>query len=105
MHPLLTKLLGKRKITKEQLDEEEKKDFDRWEKILSEGDITVEKIADFCKAQISAIEAKWRDMDNASLKNERLIIAHNIYSTIVKAISAPEVERVSLEEYLNNLIK
>ncbi len=105
MHPLLSKYLIKLGLTKEKLDEEEKKDFERWEKILGEGEISVEKIEQFCKAQISAIEAQWKDMDNGTLKNERLIIAHNIYSTIIRAINSPQVERKSLEEYLNNLIK
>jgi hypothetical protein len=102
MNNLLSKLLLKRGVTRNDLDEPEKKDFDRWEKILSEGDVTVESIGNFCKAQISAIEAKWKDFDNT---NERLVIAHTIYSTIIKALTANKVERESLEEYLNNLIQ
>ncbi|MBI1834116.1 MAG: hypothetical protein HYR90_04825 [Candidatus Andersenbacteria bacterium] len=104
MYPILTKYLTKLKITKEQLDPDEKKDFDRWEKILSGGEVTVEKISQFCKAQISMIEAQWKDMNNDPKKNERLIIAHNIYSTILQAITSPEVERSALEYYLNQLI-
>ena len=105
MHIILQKLLRKRGIEdKQTLSVEEKVDYERWERILSGGDITVEKIATFCKAQISLIEMQWKDMGNDTKKNERLIIAHTIYSTILKVITSPEVERVTLEEYLNKLI-
>ena len=104
MNNLLSRLLTKRKITKEELSEEEKKDFERWENILS-GEISVEKISEFCKAQKDIIENQWKDFGNEPMKNERLIIAHTIYSTIIKTINSPEVERKSLENYLNELIK
>jgi len=103
MNYLLTKLLTKRKITKEQLDETERKDFDRWERILSEGEVTVESIGNFCKAQIGAIEAKWKNFENVN--KPELVIAHTIYQTILGALTANKVERESLERYLNNLIK
>ena len=98
----LSNLLKKRGITKEQLSGEEKKDFERWEGILSGGEVTVEKIKEFCVAQKRAIEAKWKNFENT---DQKLVIAHTIYSTIIQAIDAPDVERKSLEEYLINLIK
>lgn len=104
MNFLLSKLLSKRKIQREDLSGEEKEDFVRWEKILSGGEISVEKISEFCKSQISIIENQWKDMSNDPKKNERLIIAHNIYSSILKVIDSPEAEKVALEEYLNKLI-
>src|SRR3990167_8851749 len=104
MNYLLSKLIKKRGINKEGLSKEEKVDFDRWEKILSEGEVSVEKIAEFCKAQIGLIEIQWKDLNNLNQKNERLIVAHTIYSTILKALTAPEVERANLEEYLTKLI-
>ena len=105
MHLLLTKLLTKRGIKdKENLSTEEKKDFERWEKILSGGEVTVEKISRFCEAQIQAIETQWKNLDNDTKKNERLTMLHVVYSTIKKAINAPQVERVTFEEYLNQLI-
>ena len=105
MHPILVKLLNKRNVKKEELTKEELTDFDRWDKILSGGEVTVEKVGEFCKAQIGAIEAQWKDLNNDTKKNERLIIAHTIYSTILKTLTAPEIERSALESYLNKLIQ
>src|SRR3990167_652089 len=106
MHPILTKLLHKRGInTKEELSVEEKTDYERWERILSGGEITVETISRFCKSQISLIETQWKDLNNSKEKNKRLILLHSVYSSILKVIISPETERVTLEEYLNKLIQ
>ena len=113
MHSLLTKLLNKRGIKREELDEKpivpgfpsERNQFERWESILSGEGVTLDKVAEFCKAQVESIELQWKNLDNAPQKNERLIIAHTIYSTLLKTIKAPEVERVELEKYLNDLIQ
>lgn len=105
MHRLLSNLLDKRKIKREDLTLEEKTDFERWEKILSEGDMSLEKVAAFCASQVEKIEKQWADFGNEANKNDRLIVAHTIYKTIIKAIGAPEVERIALEEYLNKLIQ
>lgn len=83
----------------------EKQQFDKWESILSGEGVTLEKVSEFCKAQVESIELQWKNLDNAPQKNERLIIAHTIYSTLLKTIKAPEVERVELEKYLNDLIQ
>src|SRR3990167_121961 len=106
MHALLSKLLKKRGIaTKAELSIEEKENFDRWEKILSGGEITIEKLSMFCKAQVALIETQWKDLSNSAEKNQRLIIMHTVYTTILRAMTAPEVERASLEDYLTNLLK
>ena len=102
MHPTLRKLLDKRKVRLEDLDGEEKKDFDRWERVLSGGEVTVEKIKEFCKAQRSAIEVKWKSFENTDSK---LVIAHTIYSTLIQAMESPESEREALEIYLKDLIE
>ena len=112
MHALLSKLLSKRGVDKESLDTKplfqgapsEKEQFFQWEKILSGGDLTVDKIRDFCKDQIKAIEGQWKDLNNSKEKNERLILMHTVYSTIIKSIESPQAERESLEKYLINLI-
>ena len=106
MHILLEKLLLKRGIKdKDELSKEERGWFDSREKILSGGEMTLEKVTKFCEVQLSKIEAQWKNLDNPPLHNERLIIAHNVYSTLVKVINAPDPERSSLEEYLTTLIK
>ena len=102
---ILDKLFEKRNISEvTKLDEGEKHTYDNWRKILSEGEITVEKINEFCQSQVSIIEGKWRELDNTAIKNERLIITHTIYKTIIDAISKPQKERENLEQYLQKLL-
>ena len=103
---ILAKLLQKRGIkSADDLKPEERVDFDRWNKVLSsEGEVTVQKIADFCRGQKKLIEAQWRSFDNAPLKNERLVLTHTVYSAILEAIEAPQKERENLERHLNQLL-
>lgn len=104
MHALLSNLLSKRNITKDDLSKEESQDFARWEGILSGGEVTLEKIQLFSQGQIGAIEANWKNLDNTVQKNERLIVMHSVYKAILGAMTSSEVERASLEKYLTNLI-
>ena len=105
MHNLLSKLLTKRKVKHEELSAEEKQDFDRWEKILSSGEITVKKIEDFCKNQIVSIGNQMRSVDNSTQKNERLVTLYSVYSAILGLLSGPETEKEALERYLNDLLQ
>lgn len=103
---ILTQLLKKRGITDTtELTNDEKRDFDRWNKILSEGEITVEKILNFCKHQKQIIENQWSDLNNDSIKNERLVIQHTIYSKLIGVIESPKAEREALEKHLQDLIQ
>lgn len=106
MYEVITNLFKRRGITDiQQLSPEEKIDYDRWTKILSEGEVSVESIKKFCNNQIGIIESKLRDMSNTNEKNERLIIQFNVYKSILGSIEAPRQEREQLEVYLNSLIK
>lgn len=106
MHPLLEKFLKKQKIESvTELRGDEKETFDRWEKILSEGEITVDKIAEFCQNQINLIESKWQELDNSDKKNDRLVLLHTVYRAILSTIKSPAAERESLERYLNQLLQ
>lgn len=103
---IIKKLLNKRgveDVTK--LSSDEKQDIDRWQKILSEGEITVDKIKAFCDNEIGKIEKNWKDLNNSKEKNERLIIMHTVYSSIIEAIEAPQKQKESLEKYLSQLIE
>lgn len=104
MHFILSKLLNRRGIKDvSELKGDEKATFDKWQGILSE-EITVETIAEFCRRQISAIEAQFRDMANTGSKNDRLICQHVVYKSILEAITAPKAERENLEKYLESLL-
>lgn len=88
----------------EKMSEEEKATYDKWTFILSEGEISVEKILKFCESQIMLIENQWADTANSQEKNNRLISQHTVYRTLIKAISAPRGEAEALEKYLVSLL-
>lgn len=107
MKPILDKLLEKRGIQDvTALSPDEKETFEKWDRTLSEGNLTVKKIEDFCKAQMSVIEARWRRevADNSKEKNEKLMVMHTVYSTLAALIAAPQTEKENLEKYLKNLL-
>lgn len=104
MHKSLEKLMKQKGLTLETLSDEEKKDFDRWNKTLSNPKITVDNIREFCTQQKEIIETKWADLDNTTQKNDRLVLMHTIYSKIARVTEADKVERESLERYLNSLV-
>jgi len=106
MNKKLANLLEKRKIKDlKDLDPDEKADFDRWTKILSEGEITVDKILDFCKSQISIIENKWKASPTSWEENAKLIPYHTVYSSLSKMITTPRADKKSVEEELDSLLK
>jgi hypothetical protein len=100
---ILDKILQKREIANtSELAPAEKEDFDRWQRILSEGEMTVDKIKTFCQSQVNIIETKFK-IENC--KNaDKLILQHNIYKTLLNIISNPQIERENLEKYLNSLL-
>lgn len=102
---LLSKLLGKRGIEKEEdLSIEEKVVFDKYKAILTGEAVSVQVIKDFCRLQIRIIEEKFAShgyhVDDTYLK-----ACLHVYLNLLKTIEAPEAERESLELYLAQLIK
>jgi hypothetical protein len=97
---LLTKFLEKRGLDPEKLSKEEKER----RRILSEGEITVPKVLDFCNFQIRRIESQFRAVDNSKEKNEKLVLQHAIYGSIRDLIAGPQAEKEALEKYLTSLI-
>jgi len=106
MHKLLEQLFKKRKITSvNELTPEEAQQFDDWQKILSEGEMSVDKIKQFCGLQLGIIKGQMKNLDNTPQKNERLTTYFNIYDALITLINSPQSERESLEKYLNQLLK
>ena len=106
MYPLLEELLKKRGITNvNELNAEEAEQFDSWQKTLTEGEMSVEKIRDFCQVQLDIIKEQMKGIDNSYDKNERLTIMFNIYDSLLTLIGSPAAERESLEKYLTQLLK
>lgn len=105
MHPMITKLLGKRGIKDTlELSPEERKTFDDWQRILSKEELGVDDIKNFLRNQISVIEKKWSDLDKDQSKKAELIPYFMCYKTLLGAISSPMVAREALEQQLNQML-
>jgi hypothetical protein len=101
---ILSKFLQKRGIkSADELNDDEKTTFNQREKILSEGEVTVDAIRRFCQQQIDIIETKWKDLEYQN--KEKLIPYHTVYKLILGSIDGPKSERENLERYLNLLIE
>jgi hypothetical protein len=104
MDNILSSLLKKKGIKDaSELTPEERQDFDKWKKILSE-EVSVETIKEFCKYQISIVESRFASGDNTDKQDAFLKASLNVYLNLLKAIEAPKLERENLERYLHNLI-
>lgn len=104
MEKILHDILAKRQLDVKDLTEDEKRDFDRWNAILNDKDVTVKHISEFCENQKAIIEKQWADTNNPTQLNERLIIYHTVYSKIQKLISSSKSERESLIKHLNSML-
>ena len=106
MHPLIEKLLFKRKIKDfEELDKDEKETFESWQKVLTTDELTVENIKDFCRYQIDVIEGKWKDLEKTNVMKAELIPYHTVYKVLLLAIDSPKATREALEKNLNQMIQ
>lgn len=99
---VIEKLMKKEGVDIENMSPEEKATHDKWRAVLTGKEISVDKIAEFCRRQKSDIEGKFENLDNPEQRNDRLIIYHNIYSKIIRMIEAEETERLRLEQELTN---
>lgn len=84
--------------------EEEQATYFKYKKTLTEGELTVDKIKEFCQDEKIHIEKQWQNLENSTQKNERLIIIHTIYSRLLEVIEAPKKEKEIAEKYLQELI-
>lgn len=104
---LISKLFEKRKIKDtSELDPDERAQIERWQAILSTGEMSVDKIKEFCENQVKLIENQWKGFDNSERKNERLVAHHVVYKSILSFITGDgtKAEREALERYLTDLI-
>jgi len=99
---ILSRLLEKRNVQEKDLSSEEKTQFDQWRRILSEGEMSVGKIKEFCERMVSVIETKWSDFEYQN--KEKLLPYHSVYRAILGIIDGPKAEKERLEEYLTKLI-
>ncbi len=105
MHLLLKQLLGKKGIKSvDELESYEKDDFDRWGRILQEGEITVETIKQGITGFIKLIEGQMKNLENSKEKNERLVMQLITYKSLLELIDSKGIEKENLEKYLRSLI-
>jgi len=105
MPDILNRLLQKRGIKSvDDLDKDEKKQFEEWRATLTKDELSTEDIKDFCRRQIDLIEAKWSNLDLEQIKKAELIPYHTIYSLLLKVIDSPKEARDALEKNLTQLL-
>lgn len=104
MKDILLRILNKRGVKVEELDKDEKATFEQWEKTLSKDELTIEDVKNFCKAQCSIIENKWKDYDTLQVKKAEMIPYHVVYKTLLQVIDSPKAAREQLEQNLNQLL-
>lgn len=105
MHTLIEKLFKKKGIKSiDDLSPEEKADFDRWQGVLSNEPVTLEKFNEFLSLQKNLIETQMGNLDNSLEKNTRLVLLHTVYSKLLKVSVADKTEREALEKYLTSLV-
>lgn len=106
MFEILTRYFKKRGITSvEELSEEERITYDKWVKILSEKELTMDGLLDFCRDQKRIVEGQITNMDNSDKKDNILKAALSFYNTMIGIIEKPKAERESLIRYLEDLLK
>ena len=106
MHSLLARYLEKVGIKKViELAPEERVTFENWQRILSANEeVTVDKLAEFCRGQLASVEQQMSNLDNKSAKNDRLVLLHSVYKALLGAMESPMKQRESLEKYLTGLL-
>ena len=104
MLDILNKLLQKRGVQYEELDTEEKKQFDDWKLVLTKEELSTQDIKDFCQNQVDVIEGKWQDLNLEQSKKGELIPYHTVYNLLLKVIDSPKEARNSLEKNLRQLL-
>lgn len=105
MHNLLSKYLEKLKIKSvTELEPEEQKVYEEWEKVLTKEELSIKDFKQFCEAQVGAIEAKWKDLTVDNSKKAELIPYHTVYKMLLGVMASPQHAREALEVQLQQLI-
>uniref|UniRef100_A0A6H1ZYD7 Uncharacterized protein n=1 Tax=viral metagenome TaxID=1070528 RepID=A0A6H1ZYD7_9ZZZZ len=105
MHSLLQRLFKKRGIESvDQLDDDEKVNFNAWNAILSKEELTIKDIEKFCQSQVDLIENKWKDYNVLNNKKAECIPYHTVYKTLLMAINSPRSAREQCERQLLDLL-
>ena len=104
MHKLLSDVIQKLGLKTGEMTEEEKQTFDTWNHVLSEDEITVERVAEFCERMQFAIESKWTNKYRDRTNDPFLADIHSVYGTIKRLITSKKSEREALEVQLQKML-
>ena len=104
MLDILNKLLQKRGVKFDELDKEEKTQFEQWKLVLTKDELSTQDIKDFCQNQVDIIEGKWQDLNIENNKKAELIPYHTVYNLLLKVLDSPKEARLALEKNLQQLI-
>ena len=105
MHHLIKQIFKKRKIEDvTKLTEEEIATFEKWQKVLTTKDITLEILGEFIEEQRSNLENKIADPSIPKEQRMELLPYLSIYKALSGLIKSPRVEREALEGYLKQLL-
>lgn len=106
MHNTLSLLLNKRGIKDStELTDEEKVQFETWNKILSKDELELSDLSEFCEGSLRVIETQFKDMEISDEKLKRLTIQHGIYASLRDLIVSPQAQREQLENYLTSQLE
>ena len=106
MIPILSRLLVKRGLKDAtELTDEERIDFDNWQKVLGKDEVEIKDILEFCEGAMGAIEVQFGDTEIPDGRMAKLTLQHSIYKKLRDVITTPKTERETLIAYLTNLLK
>ena len=106
MKDILLKLLQKRGIQSvDELDKDEKKDLEQWQKTLSKEELTIDDVKEFCQSQLNIIEGKWSDYNLDNKMKHNLIPYHTVYKMLLNVIESPKAAREALEKNLQQMLE
>ena len=105
MQNILNKLMQKRKIEKmEDMSEDEKATFNKWNEILSTKEITIDNLQAFLEELKNKAIKDVAEEDNTIKKDAKCKASITICEALLGLITTPKVERENLEKYLNTLL-
>ena len=103
---ILSKILQKRGIKDiTELSDEERVDFENWQKVLNKEEIQVKDILEFCEGAMTSIESQFGDVEIPDDRMAKLTLQHAVYKRLKQVIEAPETEKENLSNYLTGLLK
>jgi len=106
VHSLLERLLKKRGVAEvKDLDNAERAWFDEKERILSGGELTVERVADFCRRELALIDHELHTNPDLSEKKDTYLKAGgHILSKLLGLIEGKDRERAEIEKEIRELL-